>query len=148
MLLCIENPLLAVNLTKYTTTDQLVLLKQFYLESEASIYTARLREAGIEAFLQNDTAYVMLPVGEKGIRLFVPVSDADLAMEIVKEMDLNKTQPIEESFHDADLEEILYQKSLHEGQVSGRMMYVAIVMSVVLVLYVCYLSSQGRGLYF
>jgi len=137
-----------VNLTKNTTTEQLVLLKHFYFESEASIYTARLREAGIAALLQNDTAYVMLPVGEKGIRLFVPVSDVDFALEIVKEMDLNKTQPVEESFHDADHDDILYQKSLHEGQVSGRMMYVAIVMSIVLVLYVCYLSSQGRGLYF
>jgi len=90
----------------------------------------------------------MLPVGEKGIRLFVPVSDVDFAAEIVREMDENKSQPLEESFHDADLDDILYQKSLHEGQVSGRMMYVAIAMSVVLVLYVCYLSSQGRGMYF
>lgn len=137
-----------MHLTENITSDQLVLLKQFYLESEASIYSARLRDAGIKAFLQNDTAYVMLPVGEKGIRLFVPVSDLDDAMAIVKEMDLNKTQPIDESFHDADLEDILYQKSLHERQVSSRMMYVAITMSVILILYVCYLSSQGKGLYF
>lgn len=136
-----------MNLTE-NRTSELVLLKQFYLESEASIYTARLRDAGIKAFLQNDTAYVMLPVGEKGIRLFVPVSDVAYAMEIVQEMDQNKTQPLEESFHDASLEDILYQKSLHEGQVSKRMMYVAIVMSVILILYVCYLSSQGKGLYF
>jgi len=137
-----------VNLTNNTTTEPLVLLKQFYLESEASIYTARLRDAGISALLQNDTAYVMLPVGEKGIRLFVPVSDVEFAMDIVREMDENKSQPLEESFHDADLDDILYQKSLHQGQVSGRMMYVAIAMSVVLVLYVCYLSSQGKGMYF
>lgn len=137
-----------MNLTEHTSSEPLVLLKQFYFESEASIYTARLRDAGVQAFLQNDTAYVMLPVGEKGIRLFVPESDVDDALAIIKEMDFNKSQPVEESFHDADIEDILYQKSLHERQVSSSMMYVALAMSIILVLYVCYLSSQGQGLYF
>jgi len=124
-----------------------MLVKQFYLESEAALYAARLRESGIEAILQNDMAYVMLPVGEKGIRLFVSFTDVKLASELISEMDRNKLQPVEESFHDADLEEILYQKSLHEGALSPKMMYMAIVMSIILILYVCYLSSTGSGLY-
>jgi len=136
-----------VSLTKNIPSDQLMLVKQFYLESEAAIYAARLRESGIDAILQNDTAYVMLPVGEKGIRLFVPFTDVELASELISEMDRNSLQPVEESFHDADLEDILYQKALHEGAVSPRMMYVAVIMSVILIIYVCYLSSAGMGLY-
>ena len=136
-----------MSLTKNIPSDQLVLVKQFYLESEAAIYVARLRESGIQAILQNDVAYVMLPVGEKGIRLFVPFSDIELANDLISEMDRNNLQPIEESFHDADLDDILYQKAIHEGAVSSRMMYVAIAMSVILILYVCYLSSSGAGLY-
>lgn len=124
-----------------------MLVKQFYLESEAAIYAARLRESGIDAILQNDTAYVMLPVGEKGIRLFVPFTDVALASDLISEMDHNKMQPVEESFHDADLDDILYQKSLHEGAVSSKMMYIAIVMSAILILYVCYLSGTGAGLF-
>lgn len=136
-----------MRLTRTTTSQSLVLLKQFYLESEAAIYAARLREEGIEVVLQNDTIYAMLPVGEKGIRLFVPQADAAYALQLIRQMDENKVKPLEESFHDADLEDILYQKQLHEGQVSKHMMYVALAMSVVLVIYVCYLSSGGRGLY-
>ena len=136
-----------MSLTKNITSDQLVQVKQFYLESEASIYAARLRESGIEAFLQNDTVYVMLPVGEKGIRLFVPIVDLELANDLISEMDRNKIKPLEESFHDANHEDILYQKSLHEGAVSSKMMYVAVIMSAILILYVCYLSSSGMGLY-
>lgn len=136
-----------VSLTKNIPSDQLILVKQLYLESEAAIYLARLHEYGIEAILQNDTAYVMLPVGEKGIRLFVPFQDVEFANDLISEMDRNSLEPIDESFHNADLDEILYQKALHEGAVSSKMMYVAIVMSVILVVYVCYLSSSGMGLY-
>ncbi len=130
-----------------TSADQLTLVKHFYVESEAAVYVARLRESGIEAILQNGTAYGMLPVGEKGIRLYVPSSELELATDLIAEMDQNQLRPIDESFHDADLEDILYQKALHEGSVSSKMMYVAIVMSIVLVLYVIYLSSSGSGLY-
>jgi len=136
-----------VNLTSKKSSDQLVLVKQFYLESEAAIYVARLRESGIPAVLQNDTVYAMLPVGEKGIRLFVPSRDLSFANDLISEMDRNKVRPLDESFHNADLDEILYQKALHEGAVSSKMMYVAIIMSIVLILYVCYLSSSGSGLY-
>ena len=132
---------------KNTSSDQLVLVKQFYLESEAAIYAARMRESGIKAILQNDTAYVMLPVGEKGIRLFVPVGDIEFANDLIGEMDRNSLQPVDESFHDADLDDILYQKALHHGAVSSKMMYIAIIMSIILILYVCYLSSSGMGLY-
>jgi len=136
-----------VRVSTKINNDQLVLVKHFYSEAEASIYAARLRDVGVDAVLQNDTAYVMLPVGEKGIRLFVPSSEVVIANDLILEMDINKTQPVEESFHDADLEDILYQKSLHDGTVSSKMMYVAIGMSIILVLYVCYLSSSGKGLY-
>jgi len=89
----------------------------------------------------------MLPVGEKGIRLFVARHDIDDALSLLKEMDFNDANPPEESFHYADLEEIMYQKELHQGKRNYWMVAIIVLMVTLLIAYAILLAANGSGLY-
>lgn len=89
----------------------------------------------------------MLPVGEKGIRLFVSRQDVDEALIHLEEMDYNDAHPPEESFHYADMEEILYQKELHQSKRNYWMVFIIILMVLLLIVNVILLAANGRGFY-
>ena len=50
---------------------KIVAVKYFYAESEARLYTARLREVGIRSFISNANTANTLPLGEGGVGLHV-----------------------------------------------------------------------------
>lgn len=126
--------------------SKLVPIKQFYTEAEASVYVAKLQASGIRSLLQNETAYTVLPVGEQGIRLFVLEDDVELAQDIIYQMDTNMLSDPDESFHDADLEDIEYQKQLKTGNKNNRLVIVAIIITILLLAYVYYLGTNGQGI--
>lgn len=135
-------------MSRYPSTSiDFTAVRSFNSQAEASVYAARLTESGIHNYLLNGTVYSMLPVGEKGIRLFVAHRDVDEALELIKEMDYNDAHPPEETFHDADLDEILYQKELHQNSKSKWLMAIIIAMVSLILLYAVMLAANGLGLY-
>ncbi|MBT8218577.1 MAG: DUF2007 domain-containing protein [Bacteroidia bacterium] len=126
------------------TPSKLIPIKQFYTEAEASVYVAKLQDSGIRSLLQNETAYTVLPVGEQGIRLFVLEEDVELAQDIIYQMDTNMRTEPDESFHDADHEDIEYQRKLKMGNSNNRLILIAIIITILLLAYVYYLGTSGQ----
>ena len=124
--------------------SRLIPIKQFYTEAEASVYAAKLQDSGVRSLLQNETAYTVLPVGEQGIRLFVLEDDVDLAQEIIYEMDTNMLSEPKESFHDADLQDIEYQKQLQASKSNNKLILFAIIITILLLAYSYYLGTNSQ----
>jgi len=91
---------------------KIIAIKYFYFESQALIYLARLKEQGINAFISNTNAITTFPLGDGGIGLHIREIDHDKSIPIIKELDLNNLNEPNISFHDADLEDIAYEKAL------------------------------------
>ena len=85
-------------------------------------------------------------VGEQGIRLFVLEDDVDLAQEIIYQMDTNMLAEPEESFHDADLEDIEYQKQLNSSKSNNKLLLFAIIITVLLLAYAYYLGTNSQSM--
>ncbi len=107
----------------YFNTDddseiKIIAIKYFYFESKARLYAARLEEEGIPSFVSNTNSITAFPLGDAGIGLHVLKTDREKAIDIIHQMDqLDQEDPSDkESFRDADLEDIAYQKQLHEQQ--------------------------------
>lgn len=123
---------------------KIVVLKYFYFESEARLYAARLKEAGITSFISNANIVTALPLGEGGIGLHIREADLEAALEIVQQLDSNKNQDAEQSFHDADLAEIEYQRQLNQGnQAQSDRVYWLLGLLIALILLQIYLQSIG-----
>lgn len=123
---------------------KIVVLKYFYFESEARLYAARLKEAGINSFISNTNIVTALPLGEGGIGLHIRETDLSEALEIVQQLDLNKNQVAEQSFHDADLAEIEYQKQLNKtDKHQSDRVYWILGLLISLILIQIYLRSIG-----
>ncbi|MEL7020611.1 MAG: hypothetical protein AAGK47_03310 [Bacteroidota bacterium] len=101
-----------------TTGVKVVAARYFYTPSEAYIYAARLREAGLYCFVSNSHAMAAVPLGSSGIGLHVRASDLAAAAKLMHEID---HQPIPEpDFREADHAEIEYQRSLHQSNTPAR----------------------------
>ena len=68
---------------------KVVAVKFFYFESEARVYAARLKQAGIKNFISSSHVSSMLPMGEGGIGLHVKEEDQQQALEIIHQLDNN-----------------------------------------------------------
>ncbi len=100
-------------------SSKLVRIKQFDFETEAQFYRTRLQSEGIPCFLTNTNTTTLLSgysIATGGVSLYVKASDVDAVLLILDELDYNKSRKLDEDFREADLEEILYQKSLHESK--------------------------------
>lgn len=121
---------------------KVVAIKHFFLESEAHLYAARLKEAGIAHFLTNANTMTTLPLADQSIDLFVRETDLQAAMAVIARMDYQKSRPAaEQSFREADLEEIEYQRALHHAGKADRILFFILLVLVVLVL----LRAVGRA---
>jgi len=100
---------------KGSNHGEIIIIKFFYFETPARLYAARLKEANIPSFISNATTSI--PFGNGSISLHVRKIDQEKAAHIVHQLDkrnlLNEIDE-EESFHDADHDDIAYQKALHE----------------------------------
>ncbi len=117
---------------------KVVVIKSFYWESKAYLYAARLKEAGIPSFISNSNINSVLHIDVGGIKLNVRAQDVEAAAEIVRKMD-EAQKDEEESFHDADKEEIEYEKEVAGNRIEavedrGFSAKVVIAIFVVLIL--------------
>jgi len=106
----------------FEETTRIVPLKYFFFESEARLYGARLREAGIPCFISNANIMTALPLGGGGgIGLHIREADLEDASRIVARLDyLEEAGSGEESFHNADHDDIEYQRTLNEPPMAIR----------------------------
>jgi hypothetical protein len=114
---------------------RILVLKQFFFESEAHIYAARLREAGIRCEIASATIQTMLPVEQAGIKLLIRESDLEEATQIVAVMDRQKEMVPEGPFHDIDKEEIVYLQEVEKDKKGNRnLLWIALFILVILIL--------------
>lgn len=122
---------------------RVVAVKYFFLASEAYLYAARLKEAGIAHFLTNANTVTTLPLADQSIGLFVRETDLAAAAAVVARMDYQKTHPAtEQSFRDADHGEIEYQRTLHRGR-QADWLFLFILTLIGLVILRMLLRSSG-----
>lgn len=129
----------------YSDNIRVVTVKFFYFESQARLYAARLREAGIACFLSNINSSTIIALGEGGIGLNVKEADAVEALGIIRELDkFAKQEQVEQSFHDADKEDILYEKEIQKAKENKwSPLTVAALLIVFLLLLHSFLLANG-----
>lgn len=97
---------------------KIIAIKYFYFESKARLYAARLEKEGIPSFVSNTNSITAFPLGDAGIGLHIREADLEIAQDVIRSMDqlAKMDSSEEESFRDADLGDIAYQRQLHEQQ--------------------------------
>ncbi len=79
-----EDP--AYKLESINPDDQIQVVGKFYTRLEADLAVARLRQEGIPCVLQNMASQGMLPDFQSYMSLFVRAADAQLAQQIISEI--------------------------------------------------------------
>ena len=113
---------------------EVVAIRYFSFASEASLYAAHLRDAGIRCFVSNTNSVTMLPLEQPGIGLHIRSEDWAAATEILQSVDrqIQETPPV--SYHDADEEEIEYLRSVQkDSQGSSALLWLVILIIALLV---------------
>ncbi|MEQ8704473.1 MAG: hypothetical protein RIC19_11165 [Phaeodactylibacter sp.] len=127
--------------------SRIVAARHFFRASEAYLYAARLREAGIPHYISNTNIMTALPLGGGGdIGLHVRAQDLEETTRIIARLDFQKEQETENDFRDADLDDIEYQRQLSEASTEGRLhpyWYLALVLVAILVALRAYLRASG-----
>ena len=123
---------------------KVVIVKYFFLESIARLYSARLREAGVPSFIGNANAITAFPLGGGGITLHVREKDLPVAKKIVDELDLQAKTPVEEDFRDASQEDIDFQRTLQAEQDPSRS-YPLLITFFVFIIIVIILRAIARA---
>lgn len=128
--------------------DKVIILKYFAAESQAHIYAARLKEEGIACFVSNSHVGTILPLGgSANIALHVKATDGERAGEILAQMDYQQRTGSEQDFRDANLEDIEYERQLHEGN-DRQFWWWVIIIAIVTILLVLRAYLRGAGLVF
>jgi hypothetical protein len=131
---------------EFEESSRIVAVKHFFLESEAHLYAARLREAGIPHYISNANIMTAIPLGGGGgIGLNVRESDLAEASRIVARLDYQKARHSkEENYHDADEEDIEYLRTLNSHSSAwGNYIYWGIIAVVLLLILRAFLRAAG-----
>ncbi len=95
--------------------DKVFIIKYFSFESQARIYAARLKDEGIPCFVSNSHVGTALPLGgSANVALHVKVQDAERAQALLRQMDYQQRTGSAQDFREATLEDIEYERELHE----------------------------------
>lgn len=98
----------------FSGEGQIVAARYFFLEPEARMYAAHLRQAGIPHYISNTNVMSALPLGGGGqIGLHVREADLAAAAQVFAQIDHQKAASVEEDFREADHEDIAYQQALN-----------------------------------
>ena len=124
---------------------KVVIVKYFFLESVARLYSARLREAGIPSFIANANAITAFPLGGGGITLHIRERDLSAAQQIVQALDEQGSMPADEDFRNASLEDIEFQRELQKEEDPKRAYPLVITFFVFIILLVL-LRAIARAL--
>lgn len=113
---------------------EVVAIRYFSFASEASLYAAHLKDAGIRCFVSNANSMTMLPLEQAGIGLHIRSEDWEAAKTILQEIDRQVAEAPPTSYHDVDEEEIEYLRSVQEGpQGSNALMWlVALIIGLLI----------------
>jgi hypothetical protein len=133
---------------EFEESTRIVPLRYFFFESEAHLYAARLKEADIPCFISNANIMTALPLGGGGgIGLHIRESDLAEASRITARLDhLKKQDSSERSFHDADLDDIEYQRALHQPPLAflaRQGLYWLVIVIALLVILRAFLRAAG-----
>lgn len=132
------------NLEDFDEQTRIVVVKHFYFESQARLYAARLKEAGIKCVVANATLQTMLPVEQGGIKLLVRETDLEEASQIVRQMDLqNRESGTEANYHDIDQQGIAYLQSLDKEKKGNVWLQWLVVLILLLLLIRAFLRAGG-----
>jgi hypothetical protein len=126
----------------------IVVIRHFFAESQARLYAAQLKDAGIPSFISNANIMAALPLGGGGgIQLHIKASDAVAAQRVISRLDFQaRKEQEEQSFHDATKEDILYLQAVHKEQSSNskqRLWFWLILIVVILLILRAYLRAAG-----
>lgn len=134
---------------EFEEDSRILAVKHFFLESEAHLYAARLREAGIPHYISNANIMTAIPLGGGGgIGLHVRESDLAEASRIIARLDYQKSRrPNQEEYHDVDEEDIEYLRTLHgdaaESSEWSNYVYWGIIAVVLLLILRAFLRAAG-----
>ena len=96
---------------------EIIAIRYFHLESQATLYAARLRDNRIKCFISNTNSITTFPLANAGIGLHIREMDLGQSLKIIREMDNNDRNGQQYiSFHDADQEDIAYERALYEQE--------------------------------
>ena len=131
---------------RFDPDARVITIKFFNFESEARLYAARLQEAGIRSFISNANMHTVIPLSGGSIGLHIKEADVRGAQLIIQKLDdYNKKEPEEQSFHDADYDDIAYQRKLHESK-SGKIDPVILTIVIIIILLLAQLVLRAGGL--
>jgi len=123
---------------------KIIAVKYFYFESQAQIYAARLREHGIRSFISNTNTITAFPLGNGGIGLHNREIDRRKSVSIIKELDKNNIhEPQNISFHDADHEDISYEKTLKERKTIKEPLLILLLVILSLIIFRAFIRAKG-----
>lgn len=132
------------NFDEFDDQTRIVVVKHFYFESQARIYAARLKEAGIKCAVSNATLQTMLPVEQGGIKLLVRETDLEEASQIVNQMDRkNNEVSTDDSYHDIDEQGIAYLQSLEKEKKGNLWLQWLVILILLLLLIRAFLRAGG-----
>lgn len=132
------------NFEEFDEQTRIVVVKHFYFESQARLYAARLRQAGIKCVVSNATLQTMLPVEQGGIKLLVRETDLAEASQIVRQMDRqNSAAATEATYHDIDEQGIAYLQSLEKEKKGNVWLQWLVVLILLLLLIRAFLRAGG-----
>lgn len=124
--------------------EKIITVKYFYFEAPARLYAARLRQQGIQSFITNVNTITAFPLGDGGIGLHIRERDCESALPLINELDKNsKTRPSHISFHDADHEDIAFEKSLSEQENKNDTLLLFFLIFLGLILIRAFMRSSG-----
>ena len=114
---------------------RIIAIKYFYFETQAMIYAARLKQVGIRSFVSNANTITAFPLGEGGIGLHIKEDDTEDAIGIIREMDKNNKIGLQNiSYHDADLDDIEYEKQIAEKRDKIDPVFILIIFILLLLI--------------
>ncbi len=123
---------------------RIIAVKYFYIESEAALYAARLRESGIKSFISNANTITAFPMGNAGIGLHVRETDRELSLKIIRKLDLNNINNVHDfSFHDADHEDIAYERAISEQKSINEPILLFTFFILSLLIFKVFIQSKG-----
>jgi hypothetical protein len=128
---------------------KVVVVKKFAFESEARLYAAQLTQVGIPNFLSNTNTAATLPIpllGVGSVSLHVRETDAAAAEQLIADLEQRAQQAAaEETFYEADEDEIEYQRELNRSyrRDSQRIFFWLAVALVLLLILRAFLRASG-----
>jgi hypothetical protein len=122
---------------------EVVAIRYFSFASEASLYAAHLRDAGIRCFVSNTNSVTMLPVEQPGIGLHIRSEDWDAAKEILLHIDRQLEEAPATNYHDADEEEIEYLRSVQENAGGSNALLWLVALIIVLLVFRTFARAAG-----